>query len=52
MLKKTLEITILTDSAMLFKVLIYGGNTSEKRLVLEIKYARAAYKEGIISDII
>ena len=51
-LKRTLKIKILTDTETLFNVMIKNANTTEKRLMIDIKAAREAYNEGIIEDIV
>ena len=49
---RNMKIRILTDSETLFNVVIKNASTKEKRLMIDIKAARQAYNEGIISDII
>lgn len=51
-LKQTLKILILTDSERLFSVIICSGQTTEKRLMIDIKAAREAYNEVIGDNII
>ena len=51
-LKKTLKIKTLTDSEALFNVMIKNANTTEKRLMIDIKAAREAFNDGIIEHIV
>lgn len=51
LLKKTVKMNLLTDSAALLNVLIRNGNTTARSLIKEIKASRS-YNDGIIDDII
>lgn len=51
-LGRTLETTVLTDSASLFNVMIRNEPITEKRLMIYSKEEREAYDEEIIDDII
>lgn len=47
-----MKITIVTDSATLFNVMIKNAPTTEMRKMIDIKAAREAHNEDIIDDII
>lgn len=49
---KVMKITVLTDSATLFNILIRNSGATEKRLMIDIKASREAYNVGIIDYII
>lgn len=51
-LGKTIKIKWLTDSKILFSVIIRNASSTEKRLIIDVKAAREAYNDGIIDDII
>ena len=51
MLKRKIPLTMITDSEQLFKVIIKSTTTTEKRLMIDVETARAAYNEGEISDV-
>lgn len=52
MVRKTLKLQVLTDSEMLFNVIITDASTTAKRLMIDVKAGREAYNEGIIDDVI
>lgn len=52
MLKNNLKIQVLNDSETLINVIIRNASTTEKRLMLDVKYANEAYNDVIIDGII
>ena len=51
MLNRTLKKEVLTDSETLFNVITRNKAAKEKRLIIDIEWAREAYNKGIIEDI-
>ena len=50
-LKRKIPLTMITDSEQLFKIIIKSMTTPEKRLMIDVEAARAAYNEGEIRDV-
>lgn len=51
LLRQTVQITILTDSESMFRLLLKSSTTPEKILIINIRATREAYENGYITNI-
>lgn len=51
MFSKGIPITILTDSESLLKIMVKSTTTTKKRLIIDIRAAKEAFKNSEISSI-